>query len=61
MFMANGTVIPSNVSSSKNKKNELGQYNVALVITRSIKNSSRKKFYQELGTGYLYQRRWRDD
>lgn len=33
MFMANGNVIVSNVSSFKNKKNELGQYNVALAIT----------------------------
>ena len=47
---------PSNASFSK--KIESVQYNAALAITGAIKGSSREKLYQELGLGYLYQRRW---
>ena len=39
------------------KKIESVQYNNAPAITVAIKGSSRKKSYQELGLGYLYQRR----
>ena len=46
---------PSNASFSK--KIESVQYNNAPAITAAIKGSSRKKSYQELGLGYLYQRR----
>ena len=40
------------------KKLELVQYKVALAITGAIKGTSRKKFYEELGSESLKSRRW---
>ena len=40
------------------EKIESVQYNVALAITGAIRETSRDKLYQELGTEFLKDRRW---
>ena len=47
---------PSNIKFCQ--RIESVQYNVALVITGTIRGSSREKLYQELGFEHLHDRRW---